>query len=452
MLSRFAKAKIHFIGIGGIGMCGLAELLHNMGVSVKGSDLGENQQTLHLRELGIPIFIGHAAENLQDADVAVYSSAVKSDNVEFRAAKTNGVPLIPRAEALAEIMRLRRGIAIGGTHGKTTTTSMVATVLLHGRLDPTIVIGGRLDLIQSTAKLGAGEWLVAEADESDGSFHRLSPEIAIVTNIDDDHLDHFGSMKHLETAFFEFAMRIPFYGVAIVCGDDERIRKVFKDFPKRIYFYGFDAANDFVASGSNQNYKIQFGNETVASFELQLPGRHNALNATAAYVAGHVVGLTPDKIERGLESYRGVDRRFQKRGAENSVEVYDDYGHHPTEIRAVLAAFREKFPEKTISVLFQPHRYSRTEQCWKDFLSCFKDATSVAVLDIYPAGEKPIPGIDSKRLAAEMDHKNCVYVGSKESGLQKISETTKSGDVVVTLGAGDVWKIGDELLKNLRGN
>ena len=452
---RLAKARVHFIGIGGIGMCGLAELLHNMGVQVKGSDVSENQQTLHLREIGVRVHIGHQVENLNDVDVAVYSSAVKSDNIEFAEAKKRKIPLIPRAEALAEIMRLRRGVAVAGSHGKTTTTSIVATIFLHARLDPTIVVGGRLDLIKSTAKLGSGDWVVAEADESDGSFNRLSPEVAIITNIDNDHLDHFGSMKNLESAFFEFASRVPFYGVAVICGDDPHVRQVFKDFPKRLTTYGFDKKNDFYLEGARSKYKIyrQVGakSEFVGEFKLRVPGRHNALNALAAIIVGNYAGISFEKCLQGVELYAGVDRRFQKKGSALGVDYYDDYGHHPTEIRAVLSAFREQFPEQRLVVLFQPHRFTRTQSCWEDFKKCFEPVDRLYMLDIYPAGESPIAGITSKKLVSEIKVSHCDYIPNREKAVEQIAKHLKSGDIFLTLGAGDVYKLGDELyLRALR--
>ena len=448
---RLAKARVHFIGIGGIGMCGLAELLHNMGVQVKGSDLSENQQTLHLREIGIKVQIGHREENLEDVDVAVYSSAVKPSNVEYRAAKKRGVPLIPRAEALAEIMRLRRGIAIGGSHGKTTTTSMVATLFLSARMDPTIVVGGRLDLIKSTAKLGSGEWLVAEADESDGSFNRLTPEIAIITNIDNDHLDHFGSMKALEQAFVEFAMRVPFYGSAIVCGDSPRVQELFKDFPKRLLFYGFGAENEYRIEGQASKYKLFHHQTEIGEFKLRVPGRHNALNATAAILAGHVTGLSFDRCLRAIEEYAGVDRRFQKKATVNGIDFYDDYGHHPTEVRAVLSAFKEQFPDRRLVVLFQPHRYSRTQGCWDEFLTCFEQADQLSLLDVYAAGEAPISGVNSKKMVEQISHPNRNYFESKERARDEILKDLKSGDIFLTLGAGDVWRLGEEIALRAKG-
>lgn len=442
---RLARAKVHFIGIGGIGMCGLAELLHNMGVQVKGSDQTENQQTLHLREIGVRVQIGHSAENIQDAEVAVYSSAIKPDNVEFKAAKGLGVPLIPRAEALAEIMRLKRGIAFGGTHGKTTTTSMAATIFLNARMDPTIVIGGRLDLIKSTAKLGQSEWMIAEADESDGSFNRLSPEIAVITNIDNDHLDHFGSMANLEKSFFEFASRIPFYGMAVVCGDSQKTFDLFQDFPKRILFYGFEERNDYRIVGEKQKYQLFKSDQLVGEFKLQLPGRHNALNATAAILTAQLAGLPFEKCFRGIEAYAGVDRRFQKKFSVLGVDYYDDYGHHPTEVRAVLSAFKEQFPERRLVVLFQPHRFSRTQACWEDFVKSFGAADELNFLDIYPAGEKPIDGINSKRLAESISSKKVNYFPDKELAKEHFIKSLKSGDIFLTLGAGDVYRLGEEL-------
>ncbi|MCB0351290.1 MAG: UDP-N-acetylmuramate--L-alanine ligase, partial [Bdellovibrionales bacterium] len=432
-LVRLAKARVHFIGIGGIGMCGLAELLHNMGVQVKGSDLAENQQTLRLRELGIKIQIGHVDENMEEVDVAVYSSAVKPSNVEFKGAKKRGIPLIPRAEALAEIMRLRRGVAIAGSHGKTTTTSMAATIFLHARFDPTIVVGGRLDLIKSTAKLGSGEWMIAEADESDGSFNRLAPEITVITNIDNDHLDHFGTMGNLEKAFVEFASRIPFYGVAIVCGDSPRVRELFNDFPKRLITYGFDKANDYHLEGNASVYKLYHGESFIGEFRLFLPGRHNALNALAAILSANVAGVPFDRCLKGIETYMGVDRRFQKKASVHGVDYYDDYGHHPTEVEAVLAAFKEQFPDRRLVVLFQPHRFSRTQSCWADFLKSFKNADSVGILDIYPAGEAPIAGVTAEKLCAEMKHKDCEYLSSKELAKNKYIKFLKNGDIFLTL-------------------
>lgn len=430
-------------------MCGLAELLSNMGVAVQGSDIAENAQIARLRAMGINVMIGHAAENLGPASVCVYSSAIRPQNVEYREAKKRGTPLIPRAEALAEIMRLKRGIAIGGSHGKTTTTSMTAAILLHGQTDPTIVVGGRLDLIKSTAKLGTGDWIVAEADESDGSFNRLSPEIAVITNIDNDHLDHYKTFENLQNAFIEFAGRIPFYGVAIVCGDDKATRDLFQDFPKRILFYGFSDQNDFVLKGSNSNYQVMHKGGVWTEFHLAVPGRHNGLNALAAILVAKESGLPLAQAAAGIETFVGVDRRLQKRNDAKGLIYYDDYGHHPTEIRAVIQALREKNEQQKISVLFQPHRFSRTQLCWNDFVTCFKGADEVFLLDIYPAGEAPIANITSERLVKEIDHAACTHLTSRVQAVEVLSKRLGKSGIFLTLGAGDVWKLGDEIYQAL---
>lgn len=452
---KLQTAKFHFVGVGGIGMCGLAELLHNMGAKVSGSDISENANTERLKDLGVKIFKGHSASNVGDADVVVYSSAIQYGNPEISEARARQIPLMPRAEALAEIMRSKRGIAVAGTHGKTTTTSMTTAVFLEANLSPTIVVGGRLELIKSTAILGSGEWLVAEADESDGSFHKLSPEVAIITNIDSDHLDHFKTFENLQKNFYDFALRIPFYGKVIVCGDDPIVRQVFENFPKRILFYGFEEKNDLVISGEQGHYfvhrsdRLLGAKHLVGEFQLNVPGRHNALNATAAICAGMAAGIPFAVCAKGLQRYEGVDRRFHYKGEKRGIKVYDDYGHHPTEVRAVMQAFREKFPQQRLVVFFQPHRYSRTEHCWHDFTTAFKDADEVLLTDIYPAGESPIPGVNSERLAQEMKHESAHYFVRDEKSAQKIVSSLKDGDVFITLGAGDGWKLGLDVLNNL---
>jgi UDP-N-acetylmuramate--alanine ligase len=444
---KLAQAKVHFIGIGGIGMCGLAELLHNMGAQVTGSDLNENAQVVYLREMGIPIQLGHDSDNIGSAEVVVYSSAVKNSNPEFREARRRQVPLIPRAEALAEIMRLKRGIAIGGSHGKTTTTSLTSAIFLKAGVQPTIVVGGRLDLIKSTAWLGKGEWLIAEADESDGSFLKLSPEIVAVTNIDNDHLDYYGTVENLKKAFFDFALRIPFYGLAIVCGDDPLIREVFADFPKRILFYGFGGENDLRLAGEKGHYEVYQKSVRLGAFALQVPGRHNALNALVAIAAGLEAGFSFETCAEGLKSFAGVDRRFQFKGQiKNSIDVYDDYGHHPTEVRAVLQAFREKYPTRRLVTVFQPHRYSRTLLCWNQFSDCFAQSDELFICDIYPAGELPIANISAERLVSENQHANARHLANGPERVSILKSFLQPGDVLVTLGAGDVWKIGLELM------
>ncbi len=446
---KLAHAKVHFIGIGGIGMCGLAELLKSMGAEVSGSDLSDNAQIEHLRKMKIQIQIGHDVKNIGKAEVVVYSSAVKPENPEFAEARKLKIPLIPRAEALAELMRMKRGLAIGGSHGKTTTTSMAASIFLEAKTHPTIIVGGRLELIGSTAQLGKGEWVIAEADESDGSFLRLFPEVTIITNIDNDHLDHFGTMENLRSAYFDFASRIPFYGVAILCGDDVLIRETFSNFPKRILYYGFAKENDLVIEGSKGHYKASLHGKALGSFELQAAGTHNALNAAAALAAGLEAGISFELCARGLKNFAGVDRRFEFKGkTEQGAEIYDDYGHHPTEIKAVLQAFKEKFPERHLKVFFQPHRYSRTLLCWDQFLTAFDQADEVWLCDIYPAGEKPIASINSEKLASEIKHSHLQLFQNFKTRSEEIARALGPNDILLTLGAGDIWKFGMQVLEH----
>jgi UDP-N-acetylmuramate--alanine ligase len=444
--AQLKKSKFHFVGIGGIGMCGLAELLHNIGAKVTGSDQSENANTDHLKKIGIDVYKGHSAAQVGDADVVVFSSAINFSNPEMQEARARKIPLIPRAEALAEIMRLKRGVAVAGTHGKTTTTSMTAAIFLEADENPTIVVGGRLDLIQSTALLGEGAWLIAEADESDGSFNKLSPEIAIITNIDSDHLDHYKTFENLQKAFVAFAGKVPFYGSVIVCGDDLMVRELFENYQKNIFFYGFDQANDYLIKGSNGKYELFFENKKLGDFEIKVPGTHNALNAVAAMITGMKAGLSFEVCKKGIIRFQGVDRRFHYKGDVNGITVYDDYGHHPTEVRATLQGFREKFPDRRIVVLFQPHRYSRTESCWHEFTTCFTLCDELILTDIYAAGEKPISGITSERLIHEIKHGHAQYMKKDSALSDAIQKNLKNGDVFLTLGAGDIWKIGMEVL------
>lgn len=447
---KFVDSKFHFLGIGGIGMSGLAELLHNMGAIVSGTDMKENDQTRRLQSLGIKIFFGHAKENIHGSDVVVYSSAISRSSPEMLEAKNLSIPRIPRAEALAEIMRLKRGIAIGGTHGKTTTTSLLASIFLNANLEPTIAVGGRLDLIKSTALLGKGDWMLAEADESDGSFSRLNPEICIITNIDNDHLDYYKSMDTLKAAFYDFALKVPFYGAAVVCGDDPHMREIFHDFPKKIIFYGLNKDNDYYLEGGKGQYKVfAHGGELVGQMKLEVSGTHNALNALAAVLASHHAGVPFEQGLEGVGRFKGVDRRFQLRGEEEGILFYDDYGHHPTEVKATLQAFQEKFPTQKIYVLFQPHRYSRTELCWAEFLNSFDKTEKALILDIYPAGELPIPDVTGERLAKEIKDNKGIYVGQFPFAQAALKKILKKGDVVVALGAGDVNKF-YEFYKNGR--
>jgi len=452
---NLAESHIHFIGIGGIGMSGIAEVLVNMGCSVTGTDEVINSQVERLQALGVKIKRGHSSNNLPfPCDAVVFSSAVKKSNPEIVEARHRKIPIIQRAEMLAEIMGLKRGIAIAGTHGKTTTTSMVATMLLNAQMDPTIVIGGRLDLIKSTAALGKGEWFVAEADESDGSFLRLTPEIAVVTNIDNDHLDHYRNFKHLEGTFAEFCKKIPFYGVAVLCVDDSYVSKLAKNFEKRQMTYGLTSkarlrGTQLKSSPSGQEVSVSLEGKPLGVLLLNVPGRHNVLNALAAVAIGLELKLSFEIIAEGLAQYKGVDRRLQKKGEFNGATVIDDYGHHPTEVRATLEALRQAYPKQRVIVAFQPHRYTRTKACWNEFLNCFKDADVVGLIDIYGAGEKKINNISSKRLAqiASKKNKNILYWGSMNSATKKIRPLLKANDIFLTLGAGDVWKLGAELLK-----
>lgn len=466
---RIASSKVHFIGIGGIGMCGIAEILLNMGAKVSGSDLVSSAQIERLKNLGAQVFLGHQSNHVEGADVVVFSSAVSGGNPEFQEARRRGIPLIKRAEALAELMRLKRGLAIAGTHGKTTTTSLAASAFLKAGVDPTICVGGRLDLIQSTAQLGLGDWFIAEADESDGSFARLSPEIVIVTNVDNDHLDHYGSFRNLQQAFFDFASLVPFYGVAIVCGDDAKTKELFADYSKKVLFYGFEEHNNYILKKSNSKWQVLSEGQSIGEFSLPMPGRHNALNALAALIAGLHAGLEFTKLAEGLASFRGVDRRFQWRGRFGEVDFYDDYGHHPTEIRAALQGMNEKYPDRRKVVVFQPHRFSRTQLLWNDFLGCFTDADHLFLLDIYPAGEKPIDGIHSRRLFEELSHPNktCLAVeprATTEAHRPSISDEEmqplklddkflsllQKDDVVLALGAGHVNRLVEGWLMKLR--
>ena len=445
---KIEKAKFHFIGIGGIGMCGLAELLHNSGSVVTGSDASENANTERLKNLGVKVYKGHQAENIVDVDVVVYSSAIPFTNPEIREAKARSIPLIPRAEALAEIMRIRRGIAVAGTHGKTTTTSMISSIFLEAGQSPTIVVGGRFERIKSTAILGKGDWLIAEADESDGSFNKLSPEISIITNIDADHMDHYKTFDNLKKAFLEFANKVPFYGSVIVFGDDPETRQIFEHFNKRILFYGFNENNDYVLKGEKGNYSLSKGGDLLGNFKIQIPGFHNALNATASIVAAMAAGIDFESCVKGIQHFEGVDRRFHYKGEAHGVKVYDDYGHHPTEVRAALQAFKEKFEKNRLVVYFQPHRYSRTQHSWQDFKTCFLQTDVLFLGDVYAAGEAPIPGISSEKLIEEMNQKNTFH-SPKADQLQQILKELREGDVFLTLGAGDGWKLGLDVLENL---
>jgi UDP-N-acetylmuramate--alanine ligase len=458
----FAKIqRIHFVGIGGIGMSGIAEVLLTLGYKVSGSDLKHSPVTQRLAELGAIIFEGHRAENVTGAEVVVTSSAISRDNPEVLSARAQHIPVIPRAEMLAELMRLKYGIAIAGMHGKTTTTSMVAAVLAAGGLDPTVVVGGRVDAMGSNARLGKSQYLVAEADESDRSFLKLWPVLAVVTNIDREHMDCYRDMADVEHAFIEFVDRVPFYGMVILCNDDLRLRNLLPRLARRAITYGVSDGSDFRIFKSDtecsslrhySHFAVQYRGKSLGEFHLQVPGVHNVLNATAAIAVGVGLDIEMERIREGLESFAGVDRRFQLRGRAAGVSVIDDYGHHPTEIRATLAAARQcRF--KHVHVVFQPHRYTRTRDLLEEFGSAFHDADSLRVLDIYPASEQPIPGITGERLAETVrliDGKPAQYVSSFEDAASQIASVAQDGDMVLTLGAGNVSHLGPQILEKLR--
>ncbi len=460
----FAKIqRIHFVGIGGIGMSGIAEVLLTLGYKVSGSDLKSSSVTERLANLGAIIFEGHRPENITGAEVVVISSAIHTGNPEVTAARARHIPVIPRAEMLSELMRLKYGIAIAGMHGKTTTTSMVAAVLAGGGLDPTVVVGGRVDAMGSNARLGKSQFLVAEADESDRSFLKLSPILAVVTNIDREHMDCYRDMQDVEQAFIDFVDRVPFYGMVVLCNDDERLRSLLPRLARRATTYGLQAGSDFrivkseIQCGSaNRHYShfaVEYRGKSLGDFHLQVPGQHNVLNATAAIAVGVGLDVPPDTIREALESFCGVDRRFQLKGRAADVNVFDDYGHHPTEIRATLAAARQCGFNR-IHVVFQPHRYTRTRDLMEDFGTAFSDADSLLVLDIYAASEQPIEGITSERLVStirELGKKDARYVASFDEAAHLLAAEANSGDMILTLGAGSVSQLGPEILERLKG-
>jgi UDP-N-acetylmuramate--alanine ligase len=454
----YGRARsIHFIGIGGSGMSGLAEVLLTTGYKVSGSDLKTSEVTDRLVAMGGRVFKGHHERNVLGADIVVYSSAVQGDNPELRAAIARGVPVIPRADMLAELMRMKYGIAVAGAHGKTTTTSMVGQVLLDGGLDPTIVVGGRVHALKTNARLGHGRFLVAEADESDGSFVRLTPAIGVITNLDQEHMDHYGTMAGVEAAFLEFAERTPFYGLVVLCADDPGLAKLMSRISRRSITYGIESgtirARNLEPRKGGSRFDVTHGDDTLGAIELPVVGRHNVLNALAAVAVGLEVEIPFPQIAYALSRFEGVGRRFEKRGEANDVLVVDDYGHHPTEIRATLAAARQLGRERVV-VCFQPHRYSRTKNLAKEFGAAFDDADAVLVTDIYAAGEAPIEGVTAELVvgaARSHGHRNVVYAGDLSRAEALLREMVRPHDLVVTLGAGDVAKLGDRLLASLTG-
>ncbi|MDY0189793.1 MAG: UDP-N-acetylmuramate--L-alanine ligase [Desulfuromonas sp.] len=446
---------IHFVGIGGIGMSGIAEVLLNLGYQVSGSDLRASDITQRLEQLGGVIHVGHAPENVAAAQVVVTSTAVSADNPEVVEAHRLLVPVIPRAEMLAELMRMKYGIAIAGTHGKTTTTSMVATLLSQGGIDPTAVVGGRLNALGSNAKLGQGKFMVVEADESDGSFLKLSPTIAVVTNVDVDHLDYYADLDEICAVFIDFINKIPFYGLAVLCLDDTNIQAMLPKVEKRYVTYGLTPQADYRAvdieyKDGATDFSVLFKNQDMGRMHLDMPGQHNVLNALAAMAVARELDLTAEAVRQGFAAFAGVQRRFQIK-YNQEIMVVDDYGHHPAEIKATLAAARSGW-ERRIVAVFQPHRYSRTQALFADFVTTFYQADCLIVLDIYAAGEAAIDGINGQMLAqaiAEHGHRNVHYAANSTQAVEQLHELIEPGDMVITLGAGSVWQIGEQLIATL---
>ena len=462
------KFKLHFVGMAGIGMSGIAEIFLAQGHEVSGSDLNANEITERLVQLGARFEQNHANENVRDADVVVVSSAVKADNPEVVEARARGIPVIPRAEMLAEIMRGKVGIAIAGTHGKTTTTSMCAQILIKAGLDPTVVVGGKVESIGSNAKVGGGNFVVVEADESDGSFHLLPATYGVITNIDLDHMEHYGTRENLNEAFVTFARKMPFYGCTWVCGDDAGVRAILPYLTKLHYTYGLGDFNDLIAknltvvSGGIQKFEVwkrpvrDAVHEFLGVVELTVLGKHNVLNSLAAIGMALSLGAHFEAVKEALGSFQHVRRRFDERfhDAEKNIRVIDDYGHHPTEVRAVLSTARQTGHSRIVTI-FQPHRFTRTQLCWEEFLTCFQDTDVLLMLPIYSAGENEIEGVTSTRLIKEIQQKNgltVIEVKSLEDAAAWVSYNVQNGDLLLTLGAGSITKLAGNLALLLKSN
>jgi len=450
--------RIHFVGIGGIGMSGIAEVLLNLGYEISGSDLVMTDITQRLDSMGAAIHRGHNASHIGNADVVVTSTAVRPDNPEVLSAHRRNIPVIPRAEMLAELLKMKFSIAVSGSHGKTTTTSIVATLLAHGGLDPTMVIGGKLASIGSNARLGDGEVIVAEADESDGSFLKLSPCLAVITNIDREHLDYYRDVEEIREAFLQFANIVPFYGSTILCLDDVHTREILPRIKRKVVTYGLAAQADYRAediffSGSSSRFSLFHRDILLGTVKLNVPGLFNVYNALAATAVAREMDLTFPVIREGLQHFTGVQRRLEVRGEAQGITVVDDYGHHPTEIRATLAAAKQVWTGRII-VVFQPHRYTRTQALFQEFLTAFTDADFLIVTDIYPANEEPILGVSAGALCEairQAGHPDAVHFSSFDAIVDHLSEVARPKDVILTQGAGSVWKVGEVFLKRIRG-
>ncbi|OGP74554.1 MAG: UDP-N-acetylmuramate--L-alanine ligase [Deltaproteobacteria bacterium RBG_16_50_11] len=456
MYRRGKIQHIHFVGIGGIGMSGIAEVLLNLDYHISGSDLKETEVTRRLKMLGCAISYGHRKENVKEADVVVISSAVRPDNPEIRVAEERLIPVIPRAEMLAELMRMKVGIAIAGTHGKTTTTSLIATVLAAGGLDPTVVIGGRLNSIGSNAKLGQGEFLVAEADESDGSFVKLMPTIAVVTNIDPEHLDYYSGIDQIRETFLNFINKIPFFGLAVLCLDHPNVQSLLPRLKKRFVTYGLTTQADFQAKeivfdGLYTSFDVLQRQRELGRLKLRMPGLHNVYNALATVATAFELDIPFQVIQETLSEFSGIQRRFQIKGEKKGILIVDDYGHHPVEIMATLKAARTGWKRRIVAV-FQPHRYTRTQALFHDFLTAFYDANVLLLTEIYPAGEDRIEGVEAKALyegIREYGHKDVTFLPDKKEIVEHLLRIVTPGDLVITLGAGDIWQVSEELVKRL---
>jgi UDP-N-acetylmuramate--alanine ligase len=447
---------IHFVGIGGIGMSGIAEVLLNLGYHISGSDIKETEVTRRLQALGCEMSYGHRKENVREADVVVVSSAIRQGNPEVDVAEQRLIPVIPRAEMLAELMRMKIGVAIAGTHGKTTTTSLIATVLAAGGLDPTVVIGGRLNSIGSNARLGQGDFLVAEADESDGSFLKLMPTIAVVTNIDPEHLDYYRGIEEIKETFLSFLNKIPFYGLAVLCLDHPNIQSLIPRLKKRFTTYGLTTQADFQAKeigfeGLSTTFDVIYHNQDIGRLKIRMPGLHNVYNALATLATAFELDIPFQVVQETLRDFSGIQRRFQIKGEKKGILVVDDYGHHPVEIVATLRAARTGWGRRVVAV-FQPHRYSRTQALFQDFLTAFNDANVLILTEIYPAGEDRIEGVEAKALfegIRDYGHKNVTFVADKKEIVAHLLRIVTPGDLVITLGAGDIWQVSDELMERL---
>jgi UDP-N-acetylmuramate--alanine ligase len=452
--------KIHFVGIGGIGMSGIATVLKNMGYKITGSDIKESETVKRLKKLGIKVFIGHSKDNIDETDVVVFSSAVKPDNPEIIKAKSLGIPVIPRAEMLAELCRLKYSILVAGAHGKTTTTSLIATVLSEAGFDPTVVVGGKLKSIGTNARLGQGEFLVAEADESDGSFLKLSPAIAVITNIDREHLDYFKNLRRIKKAFLEFANKVPFYGVSILCRECRHIRDLIPHLSRRYLTYGFDEESDFYSKKISFKapyvfFEAFYKNKSLGEFTLTVPGKHNVLNSLTVIAVAKELSIPLDTVRDSLKNFTGIGRRFEFKGEKRGIKFYDDYGHHPTEIKAVLKTAMWFKPER-VCVIFQPHRYTRTRDLMDDFIKVFKQVLRkrdiLFLMDIYPASEAPIEGVRGDVLYERLKNSgvNVRFNPDKEGIKEEILKELREGDIVFTIGAGDVYKIGEAVRDRLQ--